>query len=48
MIQRIALGLEVGHPFAYMLIFMLIGYPILCLLILWIWNLIDKWKKNKK
>ncbi len=48
MIQRIAFGLEVGHPFAYLLVFMLVGYPIICLLILGIVDLIDKWKKKNK
>lgn len=44
----IAWGLEVGHPAAYLLIFMLIGIPLLFIIITVIQNLIDKIKEKKR
>ena len=41
-------GLEVGHPAAYLLIFMLIGIPLLFIIITVIQNLIDKIKEKKR
>lgn len=48
MIQAFAWGLEVGHPFAYFLIFMLIGFPIIGIVIWGTCDIIDKWKERKK
>lgn len=48
MIQAIAWGLEVGHPAAYLLIFILIGIPIIEI-VTWVgYDIIDKWKEKKK
>lgn len=48
MIQAFAWGLEVGHPFAYFLIFMLIGIPIIGI-VTWVGcDIIDKWKEKRK
>lgn len=44
----IAWGLKVGHPAAYLLIFMLIGIPLLFIIITVIQNLIDKIKEKKR
>ena len=46
--RLIAWGLEVGHPAAYLLIFMLIGIPLLFIIITVIQNLIDKIKEKKR
>ena len=46
--ELIAWGLEVGHPAAYLLIFMLIGIPLLFIIITVIQNLIDKIKEKKR
>lgn len=48
MLNAIAWGLEVGHPFAYLLVFLLVGYPILCLIILGVMHLIEKIKNKSK
>jgi len=48
MIQAIAWGLEVGHPFAYCLIFIFIGIPIIEIVTLVVYDIIDKWKEKKK
>jgi len=46
MMNLIAWGLEVGHPFAYFLIFMIIGIPIAFIIISvfadWFYNRKDK------
>lgn len=46
--RLIAWGLEVGHPFAYFLIFMLIGIPLLAIILFGGQQIIDKWKERKK
>ena len=46
--RLIAWGLEVGHPFAYFLIFILIGIPLLAIILLGGQQIIDKWKERKK
>jgi len=48
MIQAFAWGLEVGHPFAYFLIFMLIGIPIIGIVVWTVLDIIDKWKEKRK
>lgn len=48
MIQAFAWGLEVGHPAVYLLIFMLIGIPLLAIILLGGQQIIDKWKEKKK
>lgn len=48
MIQAFAWGLEVGHPAAYLLIFMLIGIPIIGIVVWTALDIIDKWKEKRK
>lgn len=48
MIQAFAWGLEVGHPFAYFLIFMLIGIPLLAIILFGGQQIIDKWKDKRR
>ena len=48
MVQLLAWGLEVGHPFAYFLIFMLIGIPIIGIVTWTVLDMVDEWKERKK
>lgn len=48
MVQLLAWGLEVGHPFAYFLVFMLIGIPIIGIVTWAGCDIIDKLKERKK
>lgn len=48
MIRALAWGLEVGHPFAYFLIFMLIGIPLLAIILFGGQQIIDKWKERRR
>ena len=48
MIQVIAHGLEIGHPIAYCIIFLLLGIPLLTIILLG-WDLvIDALREKRK
>lgn len=44
MMNLIAWGLEVGHPAAYLLIFMIVGMPLVAIII----NAFTNWFYNRK
>ena len=44
MMNLIAWGLEVGHPAAYLLIFMIVGMPLVSIII----NVFANWFYNRK
>lgn len=45
--QLIAHGLEVGHPAAYCLVFLLTIYPILGIVSWYVIDKISEWRKKK-
>lgn len=48
MIQIIAYGLEIGHPAAYFLIFLIVGIPLLAIILFVGELVIDKLRQKKR
>lgn len=48
MVQIIAYGLEIGHPAAYCLIFLLLGIPFLAIVLFGGELVIDRLREKKK
>jgi len=48
MIQALAWGLEVGHPVAYCLIFLMLGIPLLAVILLGEGLIIDTLRERKE
>ena len=48
MIQTLAWGLEVGHPVAYCIIFLLLGIPLLMVILLGWGLIIDALRERKE
>ena len=48
MIQVIAYGLEIGHPIAYCIIFLLLGIPLLMVILLGEGLIVDMLRERKE
>lgn len=48
MIQVLAWGLEVGHPAAYLLIFLILGIPLLAVILLGVGLIIDMLQEKRE